>query len=136
LAVLDINQVINPKDSVPVTIIPNRYMKMVFEAFSTLGFKEKSGFGDYNGRYQEYAYIPTTFMAQELDEIELFPFIREQEISIAMNIFTKTWGFFSSDKDLEERCEQLRLPYKQIISSSQIAEMLKEIIQHEYRACS
>lgn len=137
LAGLDINQAINPKDSVSVTILPNNYMNMLFEAFSILGFKEKPGFGDYAGMYQEFEYIPTEFMAQELDGIEMFPFTNAQEIMIALHIIKRTWGCFGSgEMDLAERREQFRLPYDEMTSNSQLADKLREIIQLEYRACS
>lgn len=136
LAGLDINQAIDPKDRHPVTILPNRYMKMVFEALSMLGFEEKRGFGDYNGRYQEFEYVPTTFMAKELDEIEIFPFTREQELSLAIHIDTLgLFGSFIGDID-EERYVRFRLPYNQMVSSYQIAEKLRDSIKHEYKACS
>lgn len=136
MAGLEINQAIDPKASMPVKILPNSYMQMVFEAFSMLGFKEKAGFGDFAGMYQEFEFVPTKFMSEELDVIEIFPSTGEEEILISLHIIKSSWGCFGSvDIDPDERYKRFRLPYDEMTSSSQLAEKLQEIIKLEYNAC-
>lgn len=53
---------------------------------SSLGFREQHNTGDYNGKYQEFGYKPTAFMARELDEIEIYTAVRENQLDILMQI--------------------------------------------------
>lgn len=129
---LDIDQALDPTDNDPITIVPNSSMKMVFEALALLDFQEKPRSGDYNGRFQEFEYRPSKFMARRLDEIEIYPLAREQELSVAIQLDKKNRGLFGSimdDLDLDENYVNLRLPYNQMNSSSQVAEMLREVIE-------
>lgn len=133
---LDIEQAIDPKDNDPITVLPNSYMKMLFDAIAVLGFQEKPRSGDYNGRYQEFEYRPTTFMARELDEIELYPTVKESELSVAMQIDKRNRGIlgsFMENLDMDERYVHFRMLYSQMTNSSQVAEILRETIEREYR---
>ncbi len=120
---LDIERTVNPRVSIAVTILPNRYMKMAFEAFSTLGFEEKIGFGNYNGNYQEFEFRQIKFMAPEL----------------SINVHLDSLGLVGSSSyngEIGAGAAWFRLPYKQMISTYQVTDKLREIIKRQYRACS
>ncbi|WP_242653731.1 sporulation protein [Thermincola potens] len=133
---LDIEQALDPTDLDDIKILPNKYMKMLFDAVSALGFREKHNSGDYNGRYQEFEYRPTSFMARELDEIELYPTAGEQELNVVIQIDKRNRGLFGSlldDLDLDERYVRIRIPYSQMNDVTQVANFLRETIESEYR---
>ncbi len=133
---LDIEKAIDPTDHDDIRILPNKYLKMLFDAVDALGFREKHRSGDYNGRYQEFEYKPTSFMARELDEIELYPSAGEHELVVMMQIDKKNRGIlggFLDDLDLDERYVKLTIPYSQMTGAAQVAELLRETIQKEYR---
>lgn len=135
LTILDIEQAIDPTDRDEITVIPNPYLKMLFDAANILGFVEKHDSGDFNGRYQEFEYRPTSFMAGKLDEIELYPTAGEQELTVAMQLDKRNRGLFGSfldELDLDERYVHFRLPYSEMTDSAQVADILRDIIQREY----
>ncbi|OPX85727.1 MAG: Sporulation-control protein spo0M [Pelotomaculum sp. PtaB.Bin117] len=133
---LDIKKAVDPKDIDDVVVLPNPYMQMVFDALSMLGFRDKPSSGDYNGRFQQFEYKPTKFMARELDELEFYFVAEESQLYIVMEIDKKTRGFFgklADDMDLDERRFSYTLPYSDMHSVEQVAATLKEIIENEYR---
>lgn len=133
---LDIAQALDPTDRDEITVLPNSYMKMVFEALTNLGFQEKPRSGDFNGRYQEFEYRPTSFMARELEEIELYPIAGEKELTLVMQLDKRNTGLFGGlldEFDLDERYVRLPLQYSQMESVAQVERMLKELIEREYK---
>ncbi|NHM28418.1 sporulation protein [Desulfofundulus sp. TPOSR] len=133
---LDIPQAIDPVDHDPIQIVPNREFKMFFDALRFLGFREKPGCGDYNGRFQEFEYRPTTYFARELDEIEVYPVAGERELVVVMQLDKKARGLFGSlldELDLDERFVRFTIPYSEIDSVAGLAGMLRSIIEREYR---
>ncbi|MCS5694985.1 sporulation protein [Desulfofundulus thermocisternus] len=133
---LDIPQAVDPVDHDPIQIVPNREFKMFFDALKALGFREKPGCGDYNGRFQEFEYRPTTYFARELDEIEVYPVAGERELEVVMQIDKKARGLFGSlldELDLDERFVRFTIPYSEMDSVNGLAGMLRNIIEREYR---
>ncbi|MBE3586077.1 MAG: sporulation protein [Thermoanaerobacter sp.] len=133
---LDIPQAVDPVDHDPIQIVPNREFKMFFEALKALGFREKRGSGDYNGRFQEFEYRPTTYFVRELDEIEVYPVAGERELEVVMQIDKKARGLFGSlldELDLDERFVRFTIPYSEMDSVNGLAGMLRNIIEREYR---
>jgi len=133
---LDIQSAIDPTDRDAITVVPNKYLKMFFEAVQNLGFREQHRTGDFNGRYQEFEYKPTSFMSRELDEIEVYPRATGNELVIAMQIDKKNKGLFGGlldDLDLDERYVHFTIPYSQMQDTAQVAGMVKGIIEREYR---
>lgn len=133
---LDIKNAVDPKDIDEVLVLPNTYMQRVFDALSMLGFRDKPSSGDYNGRFQQFEYKPTGFMARELDELELYFVAGERELCIVMEIDKKTRGFFgmiADELDLDERRVSYTIPYSDMQSVEQVAAIIKEIIEGEYR---
>lgn len=133
---LDIKNAIDPKDVDEITIIPNYYLQMLFDAINLLGLRDKPSSGDYNGRLQQFEYKPTTFMYRELDEIELYFRTSKDDITIFMEIDKKTRGLLGKiidDLDLDERHVSFTFPYSAMQGAEQVAIKLKEIIESEYR---
>lgn len=133
---LDIAQAIDPKDHDEIVVVPNLYLKMVFDSLRNLGFQEKPRSGDYNGRYQEFEYRPTTFMARELEEIEIYPVAGQRELSLVIQLDKKNTGLFGSlldEFDFDERFVRVNLPYIQMGSADQVEGMIRELIEREYK---
>jgi len=133
---LDIKQALDPADHDEITILPNKYLQMLFDAVAKLGFMEKRKSGDYNGRFQEFEYKPSNFMVRELDEMEIYPVAGERELSVVMQIDKKNRGLFGGlldDLDLDERYIRFSLPYTQMDSVAQVSDLLKDEIEREYR---
>ncbi|OPX88290.1 MAG: Sporulation-control protein spo0M [Pelotomaculum sp. PtaB.Bin104] len=136
---LDVKNAFDPKDIDEITVIPNAYMQMLFDAIKSLGFRDKPSSGDYNGRLQQFEYKPTRFMSKELDEIELYFRTSENDINIVIEIDKKSRGLLgkiADDLDLDERHVSFTLPYRSMQDAEQVAAKLKEIIESEYRKIS
>lgn len=133
---LDIAQAVDPKDHDEIAVVPNKYLKMVFDSLRNLGFQEKPRSGDFNGRYQEFEYRPTTFMARELEEIEIYPVAGERELSLVVQLDKRNTGLFGSlldEFDLDERFVRFNLTYDQMGSTDQVESMIRQLVEREYK---
>ncbi len=133
---LDIDDALDPTDHDDIKVVPNKYMQMLFDAIDMLGFRPKHGSGDYNGRYQEFEFRPTSFMGRELDEIEIYPSADEQAINGVMQIDKRNRGLLGvlmDDLELDERFVRFSLNYAQMVGVPQVAQTIKEIIETEYK---
>lgn len=133
---LDIQQAIDPSDHDVITVVPNQSLQLFFDALDILGFREQYNTGDYNGKYQEFGYKPTSFMARELDEIEIYPAVDASQLNILMQIDKRNRGLLAGlmdDLDLDERYVRFSIPQNQMNSAAQVAEYLKSVIESEYK---
>lgn len=133
---LEIQQAIDPSDEDAIKVIPNKSLQTFFDALSALGFREQYSSGDYNGKYQEFSYKPTSFMAKELDEIEVYPTVEADRLVILMQIDKKNMGLFGGimdDLDLDERYVRFSIPNDQSNDVSRMAQYVKSVIESEYR---
>ncbi|MFZ5643456.1 MAG: sporulation protein [Bacillota bacterium] len=132
---LDIKSSVDPKDVDDIVVIPSKEVQMLFDAFSTLGFRLRTGSGEYNGRYQRFEFIPSSFMAGKLDEIELFFESLDDRINILMQLDKKVTGIFSGiidDLDLDERNVALNLAYSKMTDKDSVCRILRGVIEKEY----
>lgn len=133
---LDIKRAVDPKDLDPVTILPHPPLRLVLEALHHLGMWDKPASGSFNGRYQLFEYRPTTFLAGQLDELEVYITSAPDRLHMVMQIDKKIRGAFSKlvdDMDLDERHVGFTLFNRDLQSVPQVAEMLRDIIESEYR---
>lgn len=132
---LDINNAVDAKDVDEIIIRPHYPVRCILGALTGLGFRSKPHTGDYNGKYQQFEYIPTKFMKGKLDEIELYMDTREDRVNVMLQIDKKSRGLFAKladDLDLDERYVSFTLPYNQITSPEQVGAALKDLIEREY----
>ena len=132
---LDIPNAIDAKDIDEIIIRPNHYVQCLLDAIGLLGFRSKAESGSFNGRFQQFEYVPTKFLKGKLDELEVYFEAQEDRINIMLQIDKKVRGFFAStidDLDLDERHVSFSLSKDQLISSAQTSEILARIIQQEY----
>lgn len=132
---LDIKNAIDPKDIDEIKVLPNEPLQRVFDALKLLGFRAKSRSGDFNGRFQQFEYIPTGFMKGKLDELEICMEAQENKVNIMMQVDKKSRGIFGKlidDLDLDERHVIFSLSYSQMNSADQVASTLKDIIEEQY----
>jgi len=132
---LDIPNAVDAKDIDEINIRPNRYVQCLLEAIEILGFRSKPGSGAYNGRHQQFEYVPTIFLRGKLDELEVCFEAQEDRVNIMLQIDKKMRGLFAGvidDMDLDERYVSFVLSNGQLVSSEQTAETLAKIIQQEY----
>lgn len=132
---LDIKLAVDLVDHDEIVIVPNKYLQTLFDAMEMLGFKEKEGSGDYNGRYQQFDYIPASLFTEVLDEVRLHPIVHEKEMLVALVMDKKGEGFlgFIHDIHMDERVVKFRIPLEQMESVSQVADMLKGIMETEHK---
>ncbi|KGK88393.1 sporulation protein [Desulfosporosinus sp. HMP52] len=132
---LDIPGAIDATDIDEIVIRPNHYVQCLLDALAFLGFRSKAESGSFNGRFQQFEYVPTQFLRGKLDELEVYFEAQEDSIHIVLQIDKKVRGFFASaidDLDLDERHVSFYLTNDQLRASGQTAEILAEIIQQEY----
>lgn len=132
---LDIPNAVDAKDIDGITIRPNYFVQCLFDAISLLGFRSKAGSGSFNGRFQQFEYVPTKLLKGKLDELEVYFEAQEDGINIMLQIDKKVRGFFASaidDLDLDERHVSFYLGKNQLVNPEQTADILARIIQQEY----
>ena len=132
---LDIPNAVDAKDIDEIIIRPNHYVQCLLDAIGLLGFRSKAESGSFNGKFQQFEYVPTKFLKGKLDELEVYFEAQEDRINIMLQIDKKVKGFLSStidDLDLDERHVTLCLSKDQLGSREHTAEILAKIIQQEY----
>jgi len=132
---LDIPNAIDAKDIDEISIRPNHYVQCLLDAIELLGFRSKGESGSFNGKFQQFEYVPTMFLRGKLDELEVYFEAQEDRINIMLQIDKKVKGFFASaidDLDLDERHVNFCLSKDQLGSREQTSEILARIIQEEY----
>lgn len=132
---LDIPNAVDIKDIDEITIRPNRYVQCFLDAIGLLGFRSKAESGSFNGRFQQFEYVPTKLLKGKLDELEVSFEAQEDRINIMIQIDKKVKGFFAStidDLDLDERHVTFCLSKDQLRSPERTSEILAEIILQEY----
>lgn len=132
---LDIPNALDAKDIDEITIRPNHYVQCLLDAIGLLGFRSKAESGSFNGKFQQFEYVPTKFLKGKLDELEVYFEVQEDRINIMLQIDKKVKGFFAStidDLDLDERHVIFCLSKDQLGSREQTSEILAKIIQQEY----
>jgi len=133
---LDIPKAIDPVDHDEIVILPCKYLKMLFDAIANLGFRETDDSGDYNGRYQEFEYQPTTFFVRELDKIRIYPISHKEELAVALLLDKKEKGYLGSllhDAHLDERSVTFKISYENMKDADKVTKLLKEVIEEEYK---
>lgn len=132
---LDIPNAVDAKDIDEINIRPNRYVQCLLDAIEILGFRSKANSGSFNGRVQQFEYVPTRFLKGKLDELEVHFEAEEDRVNIMLQIDKKSRGLFASvidDLDLDERHVSFVLSNDQLVSREQTSETLARIIQQEY----
>lgn len=132
---LDLPNAVDAKDIDEITIRPNRYVQCLLDALEILGLRSKAGSGAFNGRHQQFEYVPTKFLRGKLDELEVCFEVQADRVNIMLQIDKKIRGLFAGimdDMDLDERYVSFVLPNGQLVSPEQTAETLARIIQQEY----
>lgn len=136
---LDISAAVDPKDSDPIEVLPGRRQKVAMEALEKeLGFARKRGTGVFNGRYQEFEYVPRGFMRGELDELEVVYHIREDGVGLFMQVDRKTRGLsglLADALDLDERNVFFFISNDQLTTPREVAPLLARVIEQECRKC-
>lgn len=132
---LDIPNAIDAKDIDEIIIRPNYYVQSLLEGIGLLGFRPKGDSGAFNGKFQQFEYVPTKLLKGKLDELEVYFEAQEDRINIMLQIDKKVKGFFASaidDLDLDERHVSFYLTKEQLGSGEQASEILARIILQEY----
>ena len=133
---LDIKNALDPTDKDEILILPNEQVESVFDAFKRLGFRAKARSGDYNGRFQQFEFIPTQFMKGKLDEVELYLEAQEKKINLMLQIDKKSRGLFAGlidNLDLDESHVVFSLSKEETANVEQVADILQDIIEEQYR---
>lgn len=134
---MDISSAVDPKDHDPINVVPGARQEVVMRALEQeLGFRRKRNTGAFNGRHQEFEYLPGSFMRGRLDELEVVFHFRGDGIGLLMQIDKKSGGFlggFFDELDLDERNVSCYLPNSQLTNPREVAYLLKEFIEREYR---
>ena len=136
---LDIPNALDAKDIDEITIRPNHYVQCLLDAIELLGFRSKGESGSFNGKFQQFEYVPTKFLRGKLDELEVYFEAQEDRINIMLQIDKKVKGFFAStidDLDLDERHVNFSLSKDQLRACEHTSEILARIIRQEYEKIS
>jgi len=133
---IDIRKAIDPVDHDDILVIPNTYLKMFFDALATLGFHEKKHSGDFDGVLQEFSYDPTTFFAQELEEIKVNAKVKKSEMDLTIKMFKKNRGLIENlvdDIDPNIAVIQFTFIFNKMEDIQKTADYLKEMFEQECR---
>lgn len=80
---LDSDAIIDPSDVDRITVLPERRVQMVMNAFRELGFRENvSDSGRFNGRWQEFEYVPVGGRARHIKELDVIYDVRSDGVML------------------------------------------------------
>ncbi|MCL5289475.1 MAG: sporulation protein [Bacillota bacterium] len=83
---MDIAQAVDTGDADRLVVLPSREMALVFEALTSLGFKEKIGSGKIEQYGQEFEYYPNGQFTEQLKELELKFFIDQNGLRLYLEL--------------------------------------------------
>jgi len=89
---LDIAAGLDNRDHDYVQINPPQRLKNIFTAFEQLGFREKHDSRSFNGYTQEFEFAPTSFLRNEVEEIEFIVALKEDQIDMLLEVDLYTYG--------------------------------------------
>jgi sporulation-control protein len=134
---LDIAAAVDPKDTDQIEVLPGRRQAIVMQAIEKeLGFKRRPRTGEYNGRFQEFEYLPVNFMRGKLDELEVIYLPQQDGIKLFLQLDKKARGLIgllTDEWDLDERHLSVIIPNDHITTPAAVASWLADLIEREYR---
>jgi sporulation-control protein len=84
---LDSDAVIDPSDVDRITVLPEVRVQLVMNALHELGFRENSrDSGRFNGRWQEFEYIPAGTRARHIKELDVIYDVRPDGIMLLAEV--------------------------------------------------
>ncbi|MBC9783953.1 sporulation protein [Heliobacterium chlorum] len=136
---LDIDMALDPSDKDYVRIYPDGAMETVMRSFEMIGFREKYASGELDQHGQEFEYIPTGFLAGQVEEVEVHYRHEPAGLRLYMEIDKRLRGisgFLASRLDLNEKKSSLFMPYENIAQCtgeqiSATATLLQNYLQQE-----
>ncbi|HAP31574.1 MAG TPA: sporulation protein [Firmicutes bacterium] len=134
---LDIAAAVDPKDNDQIEVLPGRRQAIVMQAVEKeLGFRRRPRTGEYNGRFQEFEYLPVNFMRGKLDELEVIYLPQQDGIKLYLQLDKKARGLIgllTDEWDLDERHLSVIIPNSHITTPAEVASWLADLIEREYR---
>ncbi|MEW6573057.1 MAG: sporulation protein, partial [Bacillota bacterium] len=129
---LDVSKAVDPGDSDPIIILPDWRREVAKKALEKeLGFRPIRDSGEYNGRHQEFEYVPTGFMRGKLDELEAVFQPSNDGIRLFLEIDKK--GGMLELFDLDERHVSCFIPDNTLQSPQETARFLAGFIEREFK---
>lgn len=89
---LDIAGGVDSLDRDYIDITPPWRLKNMMAAFEELGFREKHDSRSFNGYTQEFEFSPTSFLREEVEEIEFIVAIEEEQIRMLLEVDLYAFG--------------------------------------------
>ena len=106
-------------DACAMTVEPNAYLRMLFEALTKQGFLEQSHNGSYINHYQRFSYEPTGELARRFAELTLFVQSGEQELDVIVDV--------SKHSDAKGQ-DRFKLPYARMQSPEQVGMTIQQLL--------
>ncbi|MDN5364636.1 MAG: sporulation-control protein [Eubacteriales bacterium] len=103
-----------------------------------LGFARKRSTEVFNGRYQEFEYVPRGFMRGELDELDVIYHLRQDRVGLFMQVDRKARGLsglLADALDLDERNVFFFISNAQLTTLCEVPPVLARVIEQECRKC-
>ncbi|MBA4494001.1 sporulation protein [Paenactinomyces guangxiensis] len=83
---LDIAAGVDSTDRDPIIVIPPGRFQNVLTALGQLGFREKYGSRSFDGHLQEFEFTPTSFLKDEVKEVEFVAALEDEGIHLLLEV--------------------------------------------------
>ncbi|WP_186575852.1 sporulation protein [Aquibacillus kalidii] len=134
---LDIPSALDPKDRDYIEVSPHAYVDTILGAITNiLGFQLRQVEMEYSNRYgylQEFEFTPSREFRSDLDELEVFFFVKEESVELLLQVDRRAkglGGLFAEALDMDERYVRLSFAKSEIdMGANYIASQLNDTIR-------
>jgi len=123
---LDSDAVIDPSDVDRITVLPEARVQLIMDAFRQLGFRENSSdSGRFNGRWQEFEYVPAGSRARHIKELDVIYDVRSDGVMLLVEAERRSLLLDILNLDeLGERRMRIFLPNQVFLDAGSVGRVL------------
>jgi len=128
---LDSDAVMDPSDVDRITVLPETRVQLVMDAFRQFGFRENSSdSGRFNGRWQEFEYVPVGARARHIKELDVIYDVRPDGVMLLVEAERRSLLLDILNLDeLGERRMRIFLPNQVFLDDGSVERVLdRELI--------
>ncbi|WP_047151926.1 sporulation protein [Aneurinibacillus tyrosinisolvens] len=121
---LDIAGGVDNQDNDYIRVVPPARFNNIIAAFEQLGLREKHDSRSFDGYTQEFEFFPTTFLREQVQEVEFIAAIERDRIRLLLEAELYSYG----RKEVEIK-QEISLPNDLLSNVQQLADYLQQVLQ-------
>lgn len=124
---LDSDALMDPSDVDRITVLPEARVELIMNSFRQLGFRENNrDSGRFNGRWQEFEYLPTGGRARHIKELDVIYDVRSDGVMLLVEAEKRSLLLDILNLDeLAERRMRIFLPNQVLLDADSVARVLE-----------